>query len=407
MASQFSPPPPPPPASNPFTSAPLPKHSLTQNELSLPSAKRPRLSPGPGQFNPTPFPSSPFSTPGANSPITPSLALPIGPSTNIPTYSFNTPQPYQSQQPSQQQNQHVKFASAVMGPPERPAQRPARDETVEGKNTDPNDLTDIVTASGIDLREEENYLMHSYRNRTNEANSTTAFGGQPASSAAPHGNFHTWAQSNLGSQPAFQGHGPISSPPRTQQSIEEEAEAKLRRAARAHAESRARELNDPFLKAGNIRNKLQQKTYQSQIRFSADGRPGATDLPKYYGSVMTGSDGIGVVQAHGSGLVHAGSPIEHLLALLSIATKERLRGILEDSIGVARSRRYGSHGLVPPDFASIATGEGQQQDAVAQPESITGTAWDRTAEGAASPNGQHLTAAQKCMFIRRRSQALC
>lgn len=287
-----------------------------------------------------------------------------------------------------------------MGPPERPAQRPARDETVEGKNTDPNDLTDIVTASGIDLREEENYLMHSYRNRTNEATTTTPFGVQPGSSATPHGNFHTWTQSNLGSQPAFQGHGPISSAPRTQQSVEEEAEARARRAARTHAESRARELNDPFLKAGNIRNKLQQKTYQSQIRFSADGRPGATDLPKYYGSVVTGSDGIGVVQAHGSGLVYAGSPIEDLLALLSIAAKERLRGILEDSIGVARSRRYGSHGLVPPDFASIATGEGQQQDAIAQPQSITGTAWDQTAESATSPKGQDPTVAQKCTFNR-------
>jgi hypothetical protein len=46
--------------------------------------------------------------------------------------------------------------------------------------------------------------------------------------------------------------------------------------------------------------------------------------------------------------------VDHL-ALLSIATKHRLRIFLEDAAKLAKGRQTGSHGIIPEEWADAAT----------------------------------------------------
>ncbi|KAL2036461.1 hypothetical protein N7G274_010829 [Stereocaulon virgatum] len=52
------------------------------------------------------------------------------------------------------------------------------------------------------------------------------------------------------------------------------------------------------------------------------------------------------------------SPYAEILALISLAAQERIRGLVEDAAALAKGRRMGSHGVVPLELAGIATGSG-------------------------------------------------
>lgn len=111
---------------------------------------------------------------------------------------------------------------------------------------------------------------------------------------------------------------------------------------------------------------------------------------------MTNGSGTEGIAAAGTGgqpkqeerpesMVNAGSPYEQIVSLISLAAGERLRGLLDESFGLARARRYGDHGRVPPEFADIAEGEGRPTTAEVVPQSITGTEWDRVPETSTTP----------------------
>jgi hypothetical protein len=274
-------------------------------------------------------------------------------------------------------------ATGTMGPPEKPKAE---------KATDINDLNDMVTASGIDLREEENYLAATYRNRHSESSFNASFGNsQSSSTLSVNTSFNQWSQESYGTQPGFQPHGPLSQPAVSQKSVEEILKEKHRQAVRRFSEKKQQHLNDPFLQTANVRDKLQRKTLEYQVRLDAKGYyEQATQKPpqtpqNVHATTMVGADGTGVIAVKASGMLEQGAPLVDLLSLLSLAANERLRGLLEDAHAISRARQFGSQGVVPPEWADIAEGSGKPQEVTARSQSITRTAWDQVPDSAVSP----------------------
>ena len=314
-----------------------------------PPAKRPRLSPTPSQYG----------TPYAQPPYTVSANVPYSSfSDQSPLQTFNTPQPVQPTY----QDAGTRNAPGTMGPPERPK-----------KDTDMNDLNDMVTASGIDLREEENYMASTYRFGSSQS---TSFGSTSTITYSPNNSFGGWQQGNYGSYGALQGVGPFSQPAIPQKSVEELVKEQHQRAARQQADEQARHLRDPFLNVGNVRNRLQLLTYQNNVRYTTDGRLNQSDRPRIFGSSVVGAEGVGIVQAHTASQIHESSQLADILSLLSLSTKEYIRDTLEDAVAIARSRRQHSRGVVPADFADIADGSGERTKITVETEAMYNSVWE-------------------------------
>ncbi|KAJ9667198.1 hypothetical protein H2201_002719 [Coniosporium apollinis] len=363
MATPTYPPPPPPPQQtfSPYQSTPrVPSPNVhTPGGLALPPNKRPRLDTNP---------SSPYAT----SPGSPYLTVPTpGP----PTPAYATPQPFNQPQPLN--DNMASRAPGSMGPPQRPEK--------QEKNTDVENLSDAVTASGIDLREEENYLAETYRNTHQNASFNASFNSHSSSTLTPNNSFSGWSPGAYGAHPAFQGTGPLSQPAVAQRTIEEELDAKHRRAARAVAESRQQHLNDPFLHSNTVRYRLNRHAYQNGVTLNIEGLfDKIPERPQNVSTtVLTGADDTGIVSMKSSFLAESAS-FADILSLISLATNERLRGILEDAQQLARSRQISSNGVVPPDFSSLATANGTVEPTTAVPTSITKTSWDAP-DSAVSP----------------------
>ena len=334
------------------------QNNASPTGIALPPAKRPRLSPNP---------QSPHS---AQSPYPPPPALPESPYANYSPMTagsppaFNTPQPYA---PSPM--------PGAMGPPPRPTQEKAEKEDKE-KITDISDVTDVFHGSGIDLREEENYMTSTYRNVHKNQSFNTSFGSN-TTVASPNNSFGVVSQGSFGSQPAFGGSGPISQPPVSQESVKDELDQKHRAAAHAHNEKRQQHLNDSFLQANNIRHRMHRIAYDQGVALNVEGL--YDKLPErpqgIQGVSATGPNGTAAaVKAHG--LLQETAPLAEILTLVSLAANERVRSLVDESYAIARGRRYGSHGVVPPSLADLAIGEGESA-AVAEVPRITNSAWEK------------------------------
>ena len=275
-----------------------------------------------------------------------------------------------------------------MGPPSRPADKVERVD----RTTDLNQLSDIVSASGIDVREEENYLAETYRNQqTINSSNSNPFTFQAQS------NSHQNINSNIWSQPKSAGHGlpgtgPFNQPPVSMQTVEDELIEKHRKAARALAEQQQQHLRDPFLEVNTVRHRLAKRANQQGVGLNLEGLyDRVVDTPRTMnGTKITGADGTGIVAVQAPSILNENAPLVDIFTLISLATGERVRGLVEDAFGLSRGRQYGSHGLVPPEWSPLATGPGQPTSATAIPSSLTGTAWDRPPKGlndVASENG--------------------
>jgi len=263
----------------------------------------------------------------------------------------------------------------AMGPPPRPTQEKAEKEDKE-KITDISDVTDVFHGSGIDLREEENYMTSTYRNVHKNPSFNTSFGSN-TTVASPNNSFGLVSQGSFGSQPAFGGSGPISQPPVSQESVKDELDQKHRAAALAHNEKRQQHLNDSFLLANNIRHRMHRIAYDQGVALNVDGL--YDKLPErpqgIQGVSATGPNGTAAaVKAHG--LLQETAPLAEILTLVSLAANERVRSLVDESYAIARGRRYGSHGVVPPSLADLAIGEGESA-AMAEVPRITNSAWEK------------------------------
>lgn len=255
-----------------------------------------------------------------------------------------------------------------MGPPQRPVEKAEKNvEKGAERHMDINDLSDLVTSSGIDLREEENYLANSYR-------SSTALGHK----LPPQNNFDLLPPNqgtfSIGENRGSAGFNRLTV---SAQTAEQELFEKHRKAARDLNEKRQFHLEDPFLWGASLRSRLHKVSSDTGVKLPMEGlfdripecQPG--DVTR---QTTTAPDGTIVTMSTPS-ILSRNAPLDGIISLLSLAANERVRGLLEDAYGMARGRRMGSDGIVPPDWADLAVGEGGMT-ATTKPASITGTSWD-------------------------------
>ena len=258
------------------------------------------------------------------------------------------PQPAASSQPA---------ATGNMGPPSRPA---------ADKPTDINELGDVLAGSGVDLREEEAALLAYGRpgqQRQDQPYGGSSFNSFGPSHSIPATNFYS---SNVpGDRSSFYGAGTFNQPAEPYRSAEEIAAASRKKALRREAEIKSYHLNDPFLSGGGLSNRFLRQAQMMQVNVSNKGllsNVSRQNIPQQL--IVHGPDKNEVLKVvKGESLLNTDGPYVEILSLISLATEERLRGLVEDAATLAKGRRVGSHGIVPVELADLATGEGASETA--------------------------------------------
>ncbi|POR38168.1 Uncharacterized protein TPAR_01646 [Tolypocladium paradoxum] len=235
-------------------------------------------------------------------------------------------------------------AANVMGPPQRPAERPTKDYEY--------DVTDSLAGTGIDLRAEEQYMSELYSNALDtNADARTGFAHHPA-----------------GPKSTFYGAGPANQPPEPN-ATQDQDQFSAKAAHQAWAESsmrlavqRTQEINDPFLMVALLHRRAEKIAREHHLGLNLDMKnnqsTGKTRLleqfpvPTVTVRMEPGPDST-MVQTTGSYIPHDSFLVDQL-ALMSIATKQRLREMVEEADVVAVNRQKTSHGDVPEEWAAAA-----------------------------------------------------
>ena len=282
-----------------------------------------------------------------------------------------------------------------MPPPKVPYSKATDNAELEKANArdlDVNNISDVLTGSGIDLRAEEDNLLHSYGNR----GYGTSFNSQATGSTiSPHGSFNSWSQQS--SHGAFQGSGPLSQS-MSQEQQEAEFLRKHEQAARILNESAQQCLTDPFCDANVLRHRMARRAYENGIQVNVDGLfdkiPDKTprDVTR---TTQAGANGEQIVGLEAASLLNQNAPLVEILSLLSLAAEERIRTIVEDSFALSQGRQNTSHGIIPPQMLDIAVKEPDAEQKMVAPTNILRTPWEAS-ESATSP----LTTASKGEFVR-------
>ena len=337
----------------------------------IPPNKRQRLSPNPP--SPAPY-QSPFGMPGAptypsspyaNSPQTPGyLSLPTSPAAMQPP-PFHQPQPYQ------QPNGQPAAPQGSMPPPKVPYSKATDNSELEKANArdlDVNNISDVLTGSGIDLRAEEDNLLQNYRSFNSQASGSTA---------SPHGSFNNWSQQQ--SHGAYQGTGPLSQE-MTKEQHEAEFIRKHEQAARILNESAQQPLNDPFLSASVLRHRIAKRGYEHGIQINVDGLfdkipdKGQQEITR----TQTGANGEQIIGLEAASLLNQNAPLVEILTLISLAAEERVRTLVEDSFALCQGRQNTSDGTIPPQMLDIAVVDENAQEKMVAPANILKTPWEAT-----------------------------
>ncbi|KAJ5578766.1 uncharacterized protein N7459_007730 [Penicillium hispanicum] len=333
---------------SPPVSSPSPHSASPVNGAAAPPpSKRPRLSPLPPSQSQSPYASPSF---GA-------MQLPQGhppmngtaPSSMPPTPVAPPPAP-----------------PGTMGPPSRPAD----------KTTDAAELTDVLASSGIDVREEEAFLTRSFSGPNAQAQPPPRGPQQPqpppmntsfTSQASTAGTLSASSsfgelpqikpaipQESFTSEPASQNPVPFKDP---NEPTREDTEAARR--SQYH-------LQEPFLLAKLLEQKIQKRGFDLGVRIPSEGLfhpvPGRPQPIE-----VTGPDGSSVVRTGQTILNQEGAPLVDILNLMSLSCEERLRGVIDYSSALSRSRRAHSHGVVPAEWQDVAQDAGSHTDNIVTP----------------------------------------
>lgn len=271
----------------------------------------------------------------------------------------------------------------MMPPPPRP-------EREERAGVD--DLGDSLYGNFINLKEEENYHnLHASQGESLSTTQNTSFG---STTMSPGNSFNMLTQgTSFGSQDAQAAFSGTMGSVTTEDEVEMEQRRKRERAATSLAESRQQHLNNQFLLCNNVRKRMDRIGRENGVSVNMVGvfvrgpdTRAAVNGDTKQGIVAANDTVTGVkTDTRPESVVNQTSTFEPIVALMSLAAGERLRGLLDESYSLARARRYGDHGrVVPPEFADIAEGSGKRTDANVSADSITGTPWDRTVEKASA-----------------------
>lgn len=317
-AQPFSPPvsSPSPHAASPLNGGPAP-----------PPSKKPRLSPIPPSQSHSPYASPNF---GA-------MQLPQNqPSMNGATANSmpSTPAGHQAAPPP--------AAPGTMGPPSVPPSRPV----------DAADLTDVLTSSGIDVREEEAFLTRSFSGPNAQAQApqrvqspaiTTSF----ASQASTTGTLST-SSSFSEIKPAILQDSLSSQAPAPFKDPNEPTREDTQAARRAQYP-----LQECFLLSKALEQRVQKRGFELGVRIPSEGL--FHPIPSRPSSIsVMGPDGSSIVRTGQTILNQEGAPLVDILNLMSLSCEERLRGVIDYSAALARSRRAHSHGVPPPEYRDLA-----------------------------------------------------
>ncbi|KAI9818631.1 MAG: hypothetical protein M1832_004405, partial [Thelocarpon impressellum] len=246
--------------------------------------------------------------------------------------------------------------AGAMGPPSRPADKP----------TTALELTDVLSQAGVDVLGEENALIaefsasHSQEKRPYGPNNGSSF----TSTGLDSGTLS--AGNSLPSSQGSQGQlfpretFPLAGPAQPSQTPAQLFEDEWKSTVRRHAQTRALHLDAPFLFANSLRLRMVKRAYENGVRLPQDGFSQQLQKPqRFNSSAVTGADGTSIVAVNARHL-ERNAPLAEILALLSLATGERIRGLIEDSATLAKGRKVGAQGVVPAEWADLAVGNGAE-----------------------------------------------
>ena len=280
-----------------------------------------------------------LSLPDARASATPPLQTPQTLQTTHPQYTMATMAPVVNGAAGAFSLQ----TPGVMGPPQRPAERPTKDYEY--------DVTDSLAGTGIDLRAEEQYMVDLYALDAN-TEARTGFAQHPA-----------------GSKSSLYGAGPANQPAQPNPEQDQNRFAAQAAAQAWHDSSmklgaqRTQELNSPFLLTALLHRRSEKIAKEHHIGVNLDlknsaqpmGRmrvPDTFPTPKVTVKMTPGPDSV-MVHTTGSYIPQDAFLVDQL-ALLSIATKHRLRELLQDANIIAANRQQTSHGEVPETWEPAA-----------------------------------------------------
>ncbi|KAK3371573.1 hypothetical protein B0T24DRAFT_531834 [Lasiosphaeria ovina] len=284
----------------------------------------------------------------APSPVaTPTLTLPESRPVYTPTSAPPAPLPIQQQHstaamaPIHQQLNLPSPTPGTMGPPSKPAERPTREYEY--------DVSDSLAGTGIDLRAEEQALADYYAGSFAQEAKT----GAPSNAPGGKGSFYGAGWANQ----------PAQATDASQEEFAAEAAKKAwEDAANRLATQRIVEIKNPFLEVSITHYRADKIAKEHGIGLNVDFKtqnqmgkmrlPQDFPQPKVTVSTKVGLDGA-MVMTSGSWIPHD-SYLADQLALLSIATRHRIREMLEEANSVAIVRQTTSHGEVPEEWADVS-----------------------------------------------------
>lgn len=233
-----------------------------------------------------------------------------------------------------------------MGPPSKP---------VEKENAN-DDQMDVLANAGVDLRAEESFAMSFH---------TGSFNSQPTfNQAGPNTTGHGFTQFGPGDSGSFYGAGPANQPGvatdkvTQDQMLKKTADLAWADAAYKLAMSRQHELRHPHVHVGALWAKMDKIAKENGLVLNTDnGKMPQLKLPSEFPSEIKietkkGPDGALVVA--NTTFLPQDTALADQLALMSLATNQRIRILLEETVAIAKSRRIGSHGVIPPEWVGVA-----------------------------------------------------
>ncbi|KAL1842318.1 hypothetical protein VTJ49DRAFT_5599 [Mycothermus thermophilus] len=231
-----------------------------------------------------------------------------------------------------------------MAPPLKPPAKEMPAKEIE------YDVEDTLAGTGIDLRAEEQALADFYAGSFSQDART----GLPANGVGSKGSFYGAGMANQPGEPVAA---------LSQEAYEAEAAQRAwEEAAQRLAVTRSNEINNPFLIIPNLHHRIEKIAREHGLGLNLDMKnpnpagkmrpPQEFPPPKVTVSTKPGPDGTMVVTT-GSFIPHDAYLVDQL-ALLSIATKHRLRELIEDAQIISVHRQKTSHGDYPPEWADVA-----------------------------------------------------
>ncbi len=253
----------------------------------------------------------------------------------------------------------------VMGPPLKPAEKPVKEYQY--------DVDDSLAGTGIDLRQEEQFQADYFAGHFRSEART----GFPANTPGDRASFYG---AGLANQPA--------QPTATSNQEKLHMGAAIRawtESAKALATVRSQEIRDPFLQILAVRGRADKIAREYGVGLNVDQKQGLGKMTREYNfpaprvTVKTTVGPDSAMVATAGTFIPEDAYLTDQIALLSIATKHRLRALIGDAHKLAVLRQQTSHGKMPEEWFDAAAplpvavagesgaGEGASQDQDASP----------------------------------------